>query len=317
MSVVLEARGLGKTYVSGFPKRISFTALNDVSFVVHPGEIFAFLGPNGAGKTTAINLLLGFLRPTQGEARLFGLDPSDRRARERVGYLPENYAFYSAFTAPALLHYFGRLHGIPAPERATRINSLLERVGLAEARDRAVGKYSRGMRQRLGIAQALLNRPELLILDEPTSGFDPVGRLMVRDLLTDLKRSGASIFLSSHILSEVESICDRVIILDRGRVIRHGTLDEVVGRGSGFEVVYRDTTGSVAERMRDKGIVAEKADDCVRVVINDEADAQRALDEIRAGGGVIVRYQLVGRSLEDAFIEGVKARSAPDTTREQ
>jgi ABC-2 type transport system ATP-binding protein len=206
MTAVLEARGLSKTYTSRFPRRESFTALSDVSFEVRRGEILAFLGPNGAGKTTGINLLLGFLRPTSGEGRLFGLDPNNPRARSRLGYLPENYAFYSAFTGPAVLNYFGRLCGIARPERKQRIDELMERVGLAEARRRPVGKYSRGMRQRLGIAQALLNRPELLILDEPTSGFDPLGRLMVRDLLTELKTAGVSILLSSHILSEVEQV---------------------------------------------------------------------------------------------------------------
>lgn len=247
MSTVLEARGLSKTYRSRVPRRESFTALTDVSFAMHAGEILAFLGPNGAGKTTGINLLLGFLTPTRGEVRLFGLDPNDRRARARLGYLPENYSFYSAFTAPTLLHYFGKLAGIPRPERGRRIDALLQRVGLMDARSRPVGKYSRGMRQRLGIAQALLNNPELLILDEPTSGFDPLGRLMVRDLLLDLKKAGASILLSSHILSEVESICDRVVILNHGRVVREGLLDDVLRRGSSAgrtleEVFLEDVT---------------------------------------------------------------------------
>lgn len=245
--MVLEARGLSKTYTSRFPRRESFAALTDVSFEVRQGEILAFLGPNGAGKTTGINMLLGFLEPTSGEGKLFGLNPNDPRARARLGYLPESYSFYPAFTAPTLLDYFGRLAGIAKPERRRRIDALLQRVGLTEARSRPVGKYSRGMRQRLGIAQALLNNPELLILDEPTSGFDPLGRLMVRNLLVDLKNAGASILLSSHILSEVEAICDRVVILNRGRTVRQGTLDEVLERGSGAgrtleEVFLEDVT---------------------------------------------------------------------------
>lgn len=256
MSAVLEARGLSKTYTSRFPRRESFAALTDVSFEVRAGEILAFLGPNGAGKTTGINLLLGFLTPTRGEGKLFGLHPNDPRARARLGYLPENYSFYSAFTAPTLLNYFGELAGIPRPERRRRIEVLLQRVGLSDVRSRPVGKYSRGMRQRLGIAQALLNNPELLILDEPTSGFDPLGRLMVRDLLFDLKKAGASILLSSHILSEVESVCDRVLILNHGRVVREGLLDDVLRRGSAAsrtleEVFIEDVTaGATTEEEK-------------------------------------------------------------------
>ncbi len=310
MSAVLEARGLSKTYTSRFPRRESFAALTDVTFEVRPGEILAFLGPNGAGKTTGINLLLGFLTPTSGEGRLFGLDPSDPRARARLGYLPENYSFYAAFTAPTLLRYFGKLIGIPNPECARRIDEVLHRVGLADVRTRPVGKYSRGMRQRMGIAQALLNNPELLILDEPTSGFDPLGRLMVRDLLIDLKNAGASILLSSHILSEVESLCDRVVILNRGRIVREGALDEVLGRGGGFEIVFRDAGGAIASKLRARGWSPETKDEESRIVVANEADAQRALDDLRAEGGVVVHYRATARSLEEVFLEDVSARDS-------
>ena len=310
MTAVLEAQGLSKTYGARFPKREAFDALTDMSFDVRPGEIFAFLGPNGAGKTTTINLLLGFLNPTRGECRLFGLDPRERHARENVGYLPENYAFYPAFTAPVLLNYFGRLQGMPAHERSKHIDELLERVDLMEARRRPVGKYSRGMRQRLGIAQALLNRPKLLILDEPTSGFDPIGRYMVRDLLVELKQSGVSIFLCSHILSEVEAICDRVVILDRGRTVRQGTLDSVLGSGRGFEIVFRDPADTVTAELTARGITVETLENGTRIASNDEAEAQRLLDLIRGAGGVIVRYQAIGRSLEETFIQDIAGRHA-------
>ncbi len=310
MTPLLEANGLSKTYSARFPKREAFAALSDVSFDVHPGEIFAFLGPNGAGKTTTINLLLGFLNPTRGECRLFGLDPRERRAREQVGYLPENYAFYPAFKAPTLLNYFGRLQGIPAPERKRRIDELLERVDLTEARGRAVGKYSRGMRQRLGIAQALLNQPKLLILDEPTSGFDPIGRHMVRDLLMELKQRGVSIFLCSHILSEVEAICDRVVIIDRGRTVRQGTLESVLGTGRGFEIVFRDPSGEVLRALTASGAALEQLENAHRITADDEAVAQRVLDQIRAAGGIIVRYQAIGRSLEETFIQDIAGRHA-------
>ena len=305
MTAVLEARNLTKTFTARFPSRESFTALSNVTFEVREGEVFAFLGPNGAGKTTALNILLGFLTPTSGECRVFGLDPRDHNARSRVGFLPENYAFYSAFTAPLLLDYFARLLGVPKSERRNRIDELIDRVGLADARRRSIGKFSRGMRQRLGIAQALLNRPQLLILDEPTSGFDPIGRHMVRDMMLDLKRTGVSIMLSSHILSEVEAICDRVVIIDRGRVIKEGSLRDVLGEARGYEIAFRDTINTLAD-LRQSGEV--ESDGACRIMADDEADAQRLIDKIRAADGVIVRYQAIGRSLEEAFIEGIAGK---------
>jgi ABC-2 type transport system ATP-binding protein len=307
----VEATGLGKTFTSRFG-RAPFTALGEVSFEVRPGEILAFLGPNGAGKTTAINLLMGFLTPSRGRASLFGFPPSDRRARSRLGFLPEHYAFYPFLSAARLLHYFGRLHGIEKEERTKRVDELLYQLGLADARDRAVGKYSRGMRQRVGIAQALINRPELLILDEPTSGFDPVGRRMVRDLLLDLKRQGTAVFLCSHILSEVESICDRVIIIDRGRVVRQGTLEEVVGRSRGVEVAFRDSGTAAAERLRAMGL---QPADGGTVTAPDEESAQRALDAIRAAGGVITGYKPAARTLEEVFIQDVTGAAAAEAER--
>ncbi|HEX5132787.1 MAG TPA: ABC transporter ATP-binding protein [Candidatus Krumholzibacteria bacterium] len=303
----VQANGLGKTFTSRFRAAASFTALDDVTFEVQPGEILAFLGPNGAGKTTTINLLMGFLTPTRGEARLFGFSPSDQRARTRLGFLPEHYAFYSFLSARRLLHYFGRLHGIEKGERTRRVDDLLEKLGLTEARDRAVGKYSRGMRQRVGIAQALINRPELLILDEPTSGFDPVGRRMVRDLLLELKQQGTAVFLSSHILSEVESICDRVIIIDRGRIVRQGTLEEVIAGSRGVEMTFRDDGGAVAAALQALGLSPVEPG---RVVAVDEATGQRALDAVRGAGGVVTGYKAASRTLEEVFIQDITGKDA-------
>ena len=300
--IPVQAAGLGKTYEAGFRHASSFTALGEVSFEVRPGEVLAFLGPNGAGKTTTINLLMGFLNPSRGEAKLFGFPPADRRARARLGFLPEHYAYYPFLTAPKLLDYFGRLHGIERAERAKRVDELLHKLGLADARDRAVGKYSRGMRQRVGIAQALINQPELLILDEPTSGFDPVGRRMVRDLLLELKRAGTAVFLCSHILSEVESICDRVIILDRGRVVREGALGAVIGKSQGVEILFRDADGAAAGRLRAMGLAPS---DTGAVTAPDEDTAQRALDAIRAAGAVVTGYKAAARTLEEVFIQDI------------
>jgi len=240
MTAYLAANGLTKVFGARRWRSGTVTALTDVTFELRPGEVLAFLGPNGAGKTTAINLLLGFLRPTHGTAQLFGYSAGDRRARARLGYLPETYAFYGFLTAPQLLHLFGRMHGIEKRERQRRVDELIETVGLAHARHRPIGQFSRGMRQRVGIAQALINQPDLLILDEPTSGFDPVGRRMVRDLLLGLKQRGTAILLCSHILSEVETLCDRVLILNQGRVVRNGTLSDVRSGTRTLEDVFID-----------------------------------------------------------------------------
>jgi ABC-2 type transport system ATP-binding protein len=307
----VQATGLGKTFTGRFGRE-PFTALGDVSFEVRPGEILAFLGPNGAGKTTTINLLMGFLTPSRGSASLFGFPPSDPRARARLGFLPEHYAFYPFLSATRLLHYFGRLHGIEKVERTKRVDELLYKLGLADARDRAVGKYSRGMRQRVGIAQALINKPELLILDEPTSGFDPVGRRMVRDLLLELKKQGTAVFLCSHILSEVESICDRVIIIDRGRVVRQGNIEDVIGRSRGVEILFRDSGTAAAERLAAMGL---KPTEAGSVTAPDEEAAQRALDAIRAAGGVITGYKAAARTLEEVFIQDVAGATTAQPER--
>jgi ABC-2 type transport system ATP-binding protein len=280
-------------------------AVADLNLEVRRGEIFAFLGPNGAGKTTTINLLMGFLQPTRGRVALFGSNPNDRRVRARLGYLPENYAFHSFLTAPALLNFFGRLFRLSARERRERIERLLQQLGLWEARNKKIGQYSRGMRQRLGIAQALLNEPDLLILDEPTSGFDPFGRRMVRDLLLGLKQRGASIFLSSHILSEVETICDRVAIINRGRLVKQGTLPDVVGAQMGYEITFTGPASSIVPRLREMGGEVTLHHEQMKVVAKDEELAQAVVDAIRAGGGRLKAFVPATRTLEEVFLDFV------------
>jgi ABC-2 type transport system ATP-binding protein len=304
---VIETRDLAKVYASGWRRGNRVDALMDLNLEIGRGEIFAFLGPNGAGKTTTINLLMGFLQPTRGQVTLFGSAPSDRWVHRRIGYLPENYAFYSFLTAPKLLSFFGRLFGLPAKERRARIERLLRQLGLWEARDRKIGSYSRGMRQRLGIAQALLNEPDLLILDEPTSGFDPVGRRMVRDLLLGLKQRGATIFLSSHILSEVEVVCDRVAIINRGRLVQQGMLRDVVGSHTGYEIAFTDGNGSIVARLREMNLKVTLVQDQGQTFIGDEALAQTVIDIIRAGGGALKAFVPKTRTLEDVFLEVVGA----------
>jgi len=211
-------------------------AVDSLTLSVGAGEVFGFLGPNGAGKTTTVKMLLGLVAPTAGEARLLGHRPGDPVIMGRVGFLPEQFRFPSWLTAADFLDVHGRLYGLPAAERRARIPRLLERVGLADRARSKLGEYSKGMMQRVGLAQALLNDPALVFLDEPTSGLDPLGRREVRDLIHELRAAGVTVFLNSHFLSEVEVTCDRVAIVKRGRVVRIGTLAELTRQTTEVEI---------------------------------------------------------------------------------
>jgi len=225
---VVEVRGLIKTFRLGFfRKRVE--AVRGVDFAVQRGEIFGLLGPNGAGKTTTLKVLLGLIFPTAGEARIFGGRPGDRAVMARLGYLPENPYVYSYLRPLEFLDLCGRLNGMGTTERRKRSQEMVERVGLSHATGRPIGKFSKGMPQRNGVAQALLHDPELLILDEPMSGLDPIGRKQVRELLLDERARGKTLIFTSHILSDVERICDRVAVLREGRVTHRGALDELLG----------------------------------------------------------------------------------------
>jgi ABC-2 type transport system ATP-binding protein len=221
--MALVAEGLSKTYRSGVGRR-PVQALDRLDLRVPRGTVFGLLGPNGAGKTTLVKVALGIARATSGRAEVLGRPAGDVPVRARIGYLPENHRYPAHLSGAQVLHFFGQLSGLAEPERSKRVESLLRRVRMDEWRDTAVRRYSKGMMQRLGMAQAILNEPDLLILDEPTDGVDPVGR---RDLLLEQKARGATIFLNSHLLSEVERLCDRVAILKDGRLVREGHVDDL------------------------------------------------------------------------------------------
>lgn len=225
MTSAIELRGVTRVF-AGPGRRIQ--ALNGVDLTVEAGMVYGFLGPNGAGKTTAIHVLMGFLKPTKGTATLFGEPCDSSPARHRIGYLPEHPQSYPFLTGRELLHIAGRLFGLRGRRLTAQAGRLLERVGLAQAGSQRIGTYSRGMLQRIGLAQALMNDPDLVILDEPTSGMDPVGRNEVRGLIEELRRAGTTVFFSSHELSEVEMTCDHVAILKRGRVAVEGRLSDLV-----------------------------------------------------------------------------------------
>lgn len=225
-------------------------ALEEVSFALEPGRVFGFIGPNGAGKTTAIQCMLGFLAPKSGAVRLFGEDARTSPARARLGYQPESAAFYPHLTGRELLRFFGRLFGLPSAECDRRAARLLEETGLAHAADRRMGGYSRGMLQRIGLAQALVNEPQLVILDEPASGMDPLGRMDVRALIARLKAAGRTVLFSSHELSEVERICDEVALLCAGRIVARGPPESLTRPGESLEQYFLRMVGGRGGEVR-------------------------------------------------------------------
>ncbi|HVV73404.1 MAG TPA: ABC transporter ATP-binding protein [Verrucomicrobiae bacterium] len=228
METILETKNLRVEYkpqASGENRKV---AVKDLNLSVFAGEVFGFLGPNGAGKTTTMNVLLGFVPPSSGAAYLFGVDVREPIARQRIGYLPELTYYYKFLTAEELLRFYARIFRIPADQTDKRINQLLKLVELEHARRRPIKTYSKGMQQRVGLAQALINNPDLLILDEPTSGLDPLGRMKVREIIQRLKNEGKTVFFSSHELGEVETVCDRVAIINQGELKVAGRVSELV-----------------------------------------------------------------------------------------
>lgn len=228
MQMVLQTENLRVEYVGQSPGSATKVAVKGLNLSVNAGEVFGFLGPNGAGKTTTMNVLLGFVNPTGGSARLFGVDVREPIARQRIGYLPELTYYYKFLTAEELLRFYARIFRIPRADAELRIDRVLKLVELEPARKHLIKTYSKGMQQRVGLAQALINDPDLLILDEPTSGLDPIGRMKVREIIQRLKSDGKTVFFSSHELGEVETVCDRVAILHQGELKAEGRVSDLV-----------------------------------------------------------------------------------------
>ncbi|MBP87853.1 MAG: multidrug ABC transporter ATP-binding protein [Planctomycetaceae bacterium] len=304
----IQVTDLRKSYCNGlFRKR--FEALKGVSFEVGRGEIFGLLGPNGAGKTTLIKVLLGIVRRNGGSARLLGRPAGDRSSRVKVGYLPENLRIANHHTANTAMEYYGKLSGLGRSEIKSRRDELLESVGLADRTRESVKKFSKGMLQRLGLAQALLHEPEVLILDEPTDGLDPVGRSHVRNVLNDLKRRGKTIFLNSHMLQEVELVCDRVAILDRGIVKALGTVDEIApDQSEGIELELTLTGGkptieaALGERTIGQWDSAGDEQHRLRLRMSDQSAIDQCIDDLRKSDVSIVGLSPRRLTLEDAFL---------------
>jgi len=298
---VLDADRLTKAYGHTI-------ALRGVTLTVAPGEAVGLLGPNGAGKTTTVKILTGLVRPSSGTARLFGRPAGDPRARQRLGYLPELFRFPDWMTGQQVVDFHADLAGVSRPDRPARVAEVLEKVGLgARGRDR-VGGYSKGMSQRLGLAQAIVGRPELLLLDEPTSALDPVGRRDVRELVSALKAEGVAVVLNSHLLTEVERVCDRVVVMDKGHVKFSGTLDELTGGGPTLHVTVGRVDDDLGPALAEFGRVSVAGSGDVQVTLGppwddvpDEAAEQVAAAITRGPWGL--RGLMVSRaSLEDAFV---------------
>lgn len=293
MPPVLEYQNVTKEY-HGAWRRPNVRALDDFSLEVERGEIFGFLGPNGAGKTTAIHIALGFTRATKGRGRMLGARFGNPRTRRRVGFVAENVALYHR-PARKLVRFYGALNGLRDPQLARATGEVLETMELSEVADRNAGKLSRGMLQRVALAQALVNDPELLLLDEPTSALDPLGRVAVRELLQRFRAAGKTVFLSSHLLSEIETVCDRVAIIHRGRVRRIGRTHELLESAEQVEVVARRIPASAFAG-------ATAVDGLVRFVVP-VRQQRAAIERVWSSGGELVRVNPLRRSLEDMFLE--------------
>ena len=299
MPPVLDFQHVTKEYRGFFRKR-GVRALHDFTLQVEQGEIFGFLGPNGAGKTTAIHLAMGFVGASSGTGKMLGEPFGHARTRRRVGFLAESVALYHRPAEP-LLRFYGALNGLHGQDLARRAHDVLETVGLPHEARRNVGKFSRGMLQRVGLAQALIHDPDLLILDEPTSALDPLARVAVRELLLDARRRGKTIFLSSHLLSEIELVCDRIAVLNHGKLVRLGRTAELLESRAQFQIVAQgihaeDFPGAVANNGRVMFDVAA-------------ADQRAALERIWQLGGELMSVSPQKRSLEDLFLELTAADS--------
>ncbi|OYQ65122.1 multidrug ABC transporter ATP-binding protein [Pseudanabaena sp. SR411] len=308
-SNAIVADGLSKIYRTGFWLNQKISSLQDFSLTIRQGETFGVLGPNGAGKTTLLKILLGIVKPTSGTGEILGYPLGDRAAKQSIGYLPENAYYYDYLTGWELLDFIGSLFGVAPSLRRQRIADLLDLVGLSQsvARKKQLRQYSKGMVQRIGVAQALINDPEIVFLDEPMSGLDPVGRYQVREIILMLKNQGKTVFFNSHILSDVELICDRIGILNKGELVAMGTLNELLGTEQSYQVSGR---GGSEEELKPwlEHLIFQ----------NDTWHGQLAKDlpefltYIASIGAKAIAIELARQTLEEFFIDQIKASRHKD-----
>ena len=320
MASAVATDRLTKDYLAGFWRPRPQRALDDVSFEIRTGEVFGLLGPNGAGKTTTLKLLTNLIWPTSGSATVLGRPPGDVSARQRLGFLPENPTFYDHLTAEEILSYFAGLFGYKGADRQARAARALDAVGIGDDRSRPLRQYSKGMVQRVGLAQALVNDPELVILDEPTSGLDPLGRREVREMILRLRGEGRTILFSSHILSDAEWLCDRVAILSRGRLAAVGTVADLVRESDGahatrgWEVVASGVSPSLVDRLRVRTKQTTRLGEgrySLELAAGERPEPIVA--ELAAAGAVLLSVTPLRASLEEVFVDRVGAAGALST----
>lgn len=299
---VVEVQNLRKVFVSPWTRKRT-VAVDDVSFQVFRGEVFGFLGPNGAGKTTTLKMLMGLLHPSSGRAMVLGHPAGAQQAKALVGYLPENPYFYDYLSAREFLNMVGRIYKMSAPDRKKRVETLLDRVGLGVAKGRAMRSYSKGMLQRVGLAQALMSEPSLVVLDEPMSGLDPVGRREVRDLIEELRNAGHTVVFCTHILADAEQLCDRVAMIVKGTIRQTGTMEEILGQSvhrvdlkfSGIKEIPQPLIELFSGSPKQSGNTWSAA-------TTGQSEASQACTQIVAAGGEVLSLIPHRQTLEEVFV---------------
>lgn len=313
--LAIETDGLTKDYLVGFWRRRPYRALDRLTLAVEPGEVFGFLGPNGAGKSTAIKLLMQLIFPTSGSARILGRPVGDVQVRQRIGFLPENPAFYDYLSAEELLTYFASLFDIPAAERGARVARVLDEVGIGAERRLRLRSYSKGMVQRVGIAQAILNDPEIVFFDEPMSGLDPLGRREVRHLMLRLRDRGCTVFFSSHILSDAEAMCSQVAIVAQGQLAAGGRLSDILGvEVLGWELVVDRVSADALALVRARVRTVTALHDGRYALELPAAAPEATLQQLTAAGARVVSLNPLRATLEDFFVKHVAQAAARETS---
>jgi ABC-2 type transport system ATP-binding protein len=306
---VIETKNLTKIYSSKSFSKQKILALNKFSFNVEGGEIFGLLGPNGAGKTTLLKVLLGIIFSTEGEAKVFGANISDINLKLKIGYLPENHRFQYYFTAEQILYYYGKLSGMKKSQLKVRIDELLKLVNLEQWKKTKIRKFSKGMMQRLGIAQAIINDPELVFLDEPTDGVDPIGRKEIRDIMLDLKSKGKTVFVNSHLLSEVELVCDRVAILNKGELIKEGSVEDIISESEGFVFITSDLNDEIVNNLLLNYKVTLQGKNRFKQNTNDITELNNLIDFLRQNRIMIQNISKDKNTLENMFINLISGKN--------
>lgn len=301
----VQVENLTKIFKAKVSGKNGITALDNVTLAIEKGTIFGLLGPNGAGKTTLIKILLGLVFPTSGSAKILDTDISDFNIRKKIGYLPENHKFPNYLTGEDVIVYYSKLSGFEIDKKSPKITEVLNLVKMEKWRKTKIKKYSKGMMQRLGLAQAIIHDPEIIFLDEPTDGVDPIGRKEIRDLLISLKNRGKTIFINSHLLSEVELVTDKVAILNEGKLIKFGTVDELTVNKQLYEIKTDLPISTELFRSLIENYKITQKENMISLEISDNSDLNKFLDELRKSSINIIGVNQKKSSLEDTFIQSL------------